>query len=210
MHVASGWVPAKTNLQEFESVIRSVCEPIFQKPIKDISFGKLLVSLFRTARQFEMEVQPQLVLLQKTLLNIEGMGRQIYPDLDLWETAAPFMERWMRSRYGAQSILKNFRENASRWIHQLPQLPDLVLGALEEIKLLGKKSDEQTLILAEIKEHLNREAKKARYTKIGAMALVVAIFVSFLPLSGYATMTEALVGTSVLGSIASYWLYSQS
>ena len=209
LHVASGWVPAKTNLKEFESVIRSVCEPVFQKPIKDISFGKLLVNLFRTARQFEMEVQPQLVLLQKTLLNIEGMGRQIYPDLDLWETAAPFMERWMRSRYGAQSILKNFRENASRWIHQLPQLPDLVLGALEEIKLLGKKSDEQTLILAEIKEHLNREAKKAQYTKIGTIALVVAIFVSFLPLSGYVSMTEALVGTSLLGSFASYWLYSQ-
>ena len=108
LHVASGWVPAKTNLKEFESIIRSVCEPVFQKPIKDISFGKLLVNLFRTARQFEMEVQPQLVLLQKTLLNIEGMGRQIYPDLDLWETAAPFMERWMRSRYGAQSLLKSF------------------------------------------------------------------------------------------------------
>ena len=210
LHVASGWVPAKTNLKEFESIIRSVCEPVFQKPIKDISFGKLLVNLFRTARQFEMEVQPQLVLLQKTLLNIEGMGRQIYPDLDLWETAAPFMERWMRSRYGAQSLLKSFRENASRWIHQLPQLPDLALGALEEINLLGKKSDEQTLILAEIKAHLHRESKKARYTKIGTITLVAAIFISFLPLSGYATVTEALVGTSVLGSFAVYWLYSQS
>ena len=210
LHIASGWVPANTSLNEFEAVIRSVCEPVFQKPIKDISFGKLLVNLFKTARQFEMEVQPQLVLLQKTLLNIEGMGRQIYPDLDLWETAAPFMERWMRSRYGAQSLLKNLRENATRWVHQLPQLPDLALGALEEINLLGKKSDEQTLILAEIREHFSREAKKARYTKIGTLALVVAIFVSLLPLSGHATVTEALVGTSVLSSFAIYWLNFQS
>ena len=98
LHIDSGWVPAETKVNEFEAAIRTVCEPIFEKPLKDISFGQLLLRLFQTARRFNMEIQPQLVLLQKTLLNIEGLGRQLYPDLDLWSTAQPFLERWMRER----------------------------------------------------------------------------------------------------------------
>ncbi|MAI42348.1 MAG: 2-polyprenylphenol 6-hydroxylase [Candidatus Azotimanducaceae bacterium] len=210
LHVVSGWVPENTNIMEFEAVIRSVCAPVFQKPIKDISFGKLLTSLFKTAREFKMEVQPQLILLQKTLLNIEGMGRQIYPELDLWETAAPFMENWMRSRYSGRALLKAFKENIPRWINQLPQVPDLALGALTEINLLGEKANEQARLLTEIKEYLDHEAKKARYTRIGTLALVTAILLSFLLLSGYVTMTEALVGTSLLSSFEVYWLYFQS
>ena len=100
LHVESGWVPSHTRVDEFESAIRSVCEPIFEKPLKEISFGQLLLRLFQTARRFNMEVQPQLVLLQKTLLNIEGLGRQLYPDLDLWKTAKPFLEQWMEEQVG--------------------------------------------------------------------------------------------------------------
>tara|TARA_E500000331_G_scaffold245715_1_gene236135 strand:+ start:2735 stop:4375 length:1641 start_codon:yes stop_codon:yes gene_type:complete len=210
LHIQSGWVPANTNLKDFEAVIRSVCAPVFQKPIKEISFGKVLVSLFDAARQFDMEVQPQLVLLQKTLLNIEGMGRQIYPDLDLWETAAPYMENWMRSRYDARSLFKNLSDNVPRWIQQMPQLPDLALGALNELNSLGDRTSEQIRLLGDIKQELGQQARKARYTRIGGVALIAAILTSLLPLSGYATTPEALVGTSILGSLGVYWMYIQS
>ncbi|MGH8369403.1 MAG: ubiquinone biosynthesis regulatory protein kinase UbiB [Gammaproteobacteria bacterium] len=106
LHVQSGWVPAGTRVDQFEAAIRTVCEPIFNRPLKDISFGQLLVRLFQTARRFEMEVQPQLVLLQKTLLNIEGLGRELYPELDLWQTAKPFLEEWTREQLGLTATLK--------------------------------------------------------------------------------------------------------
>ena len=106
LHVSSGWVPAHTRVNEFEAAIRTVCEPIFEKPLKDISFGQFLVRLFQTARRFDMEVQPQLVLLQKTLLNIEGLGRQLYPELDLWSTAHPYLENWMRERIAPPNLFK--------------------------------------------------------------------------------------------------------
>ena len=210
LHVASGWVPADTNVKDFEAVIRSVCAPVFQKPIKDISFGKVLLSLFRAARQFEMEVQPQLVLLQKTLLNIEGMGRQIYPDLDLWETAAPYMENWMQERYGATALFKKVTDDAPRWLRQLPQLPDLAIGALTELNSLGERADQQTKLLGDIKQELSRQARRNRYTRIGGVALIAAILTSLLPLSGYATTPEAIVGTSILGSLGVYWMYIHS
>ncbi|MBT0963184.1 ubiquinone biosynthesis regulatory protein kinase UbiB [Denitromonas iodatirespirans] len=129
-HIDAGWVPAHTRVDEFESAIRAVCEPIFDKPLKDISFGKTLLRLFQTARRFEMEVQPQLVLLQKTLLNIEGLGRQLDPDLDLWTTAKPFLERWMGNQVGARALLRHIKEEAPYWAATLPQLPRLVHQAL--------------------------------------------------------------------------------
>ncbi len=110
LHVDSGWVPADTNVDAFETAIRSVCEPIFEKPLKEISFGQVLLGLFQTARRFNMEVQPQLVLLQKTLLNIEGLGRQLYPDLDLWQTAKPFLENWMKERMGPKAVYRSIKQ----------------------------------------------------------------------------------------------------
>lgn len=106
LHIESGWVPATTRADQFESAIRTVCEPIFERPLKDISFAHLLLNLFRTAERFDMHIQPQLMLLQKTLLNIEGLGRQLYPDLDLWQTAKPFLEKWMKEQYSISKILK--------------------------------------------------------------------------------------------------------
>jgi ubiquinone biosynthesis protein len=129
LHIDSGWIPAGTRVNEFEAAIRSVCEPIFERPLKDISFGQLLLRLFQTARRFNMEVQPQLVLLQKTLLNIEGLGRQLYPDLDLWSTAQPYLERWMRERMLPQNQLRY-------WQQQLEQVPTLLTStqrAMERI-----------------------------------------------------------------------------
>lgn len=129
-HIEAGWVPAATRIEEFEAAIRAVCEPIFDKPLKDISFGKTLLRLFQTARRFEMEVQPQLVLLQKTLLNIEGLGRQLDPDLDLWKTAKPFLERWTNEQLGWRALLRNVKEEAPYWANTLPQLPRLIHKAL--------------------------------------------------------------------------------
>ncbi len=132
LHVESGWVPRDTRPDQFESAIRAVCEPIFEKPIKDISFGRLLMSLFKTAGRFNMPVQPQLMLLQKTLLNVEGLGRQLYPDLDLWTTAKPFLENWMKDQIGPRAILCKMFENKSQWLEMLPELPGLVHRFLEK------------------------------------------------------------------------------
>ncbi|MGN2390987.1 ubiquinone biosynthesis regulatory protein kinase UbiB [Pelomicrobium sp. G1] len=129
-HVEAGWVPRETRVEEFEAAIRTVCEPIFARPLKEISFGKLLVRLFQVARRFNVEVQPQLVLLQKTLLNIEGLGRQLDPDLDLWKTAKPFLERWMSEQVGPRALVRHLREESTRWPALLPQLPRLAHRAL--------------------------------------------------------------------------------
>lgn len=129
LHIDSGWVPAETKLNEFEAAIRTVCEPIFEKPLKDISFGQVLMRLFQTARRFNMEVQPQLVLLQKTLLNIEGLGRQLYPDLDLWATAQPYLERWMRERVSPKTLFSNLQSQ----VEQLPHMANMTRDLLERM-----------------------------------------------------------------------------
>jgi ubiquinone biosynthesis protein len=129
-HLEAGWVPPETRVDEFEAAIRAVCEPIFDKPLREISFGKVLLRLFQTARRFNLEVQPQLVLLQKTLLNIEGLGRDLDPDLDLWKTAKPYLERWMSDQVGWRGLLRHLREEAPQWAGMLPQWPRLVHRAL--------------------------------------------------------------------------------
>jgi ubiquinone biosynthesis protein len=134
LHVESGWVPVGTRVDEFESAIRTVCEPIFQKPLSEISFGHFLLRLFQTARRFDMEIQPQLVLLQKTLLNIEGLGRQLYPELDLWTTAKPFMERWMKERVGILGLLRRSRKNLVSIADQIPELPLVANRLLNELE----------------------------------------------------------------------------
>ncbi|WP_226664259.1 ubiquinone biosynthesis regulatory protein kinase UbiB [Microbulbifer aggregans] len=132
LHVQSGWVRADTPINAFEAAIRAVCEPIFEKPLGEISFARVLISLFQTARRFDMAVQPQLVLLQKTLLNIEGLGRQLYPQLDLWKTAHPFLERWMRDRIHPRTILGEIKRYGPEWLEKFPQLPQMAFAALEQ------------------------------------------------------------------------------
>ena len=134
LHVLSGWVPEDTNVGDFTAAIRTVCEPIFERPLREISFGLLLVSLFRTARRFDMEVQPSLVLLQKTLLNIEGLGRQLYPDLDLWATAHPFLERWLKQRFKPNALVEQLKRHGPEWLEQFPQLPQMVFQTLEKLQ----------------------------------------------------------------------------
>ncbi|HEU4923150.1 MAG TPA: ubiquinone biosynthesis regulatory protein kinase UbiB [Burkholderiales bacterium] len=134
-HLDAGWVPAGTRIDEFEAAIRAVCEPVFARPLKEIYFGKLLLRLFQTSRRFNVEVQPQLLMLQKTLLNIEGLGRELDPELDLWQTAKPFLERWMREQVGWRGFVRSIRHEAPFWAATLPQLPRLVHRALAEDRL---------------------------------------------------------------------------
>jgi ubiquinone biosynthesis protein len=126
VHIESGWVPAKTRVDELEAAIRAVCEPIFDRPLKDVSFGKILLRLFQTSRRFGVEIQPQLVLLQKTLLNIEGLGLQLDPELDLWKTAKPWLERWMSEQVGWRGFVKSLKAEAPRYATLLPQIPRLL------------------------------------------------------------------------------------
>jgi ubiquinone biosynthesis protein len=142
LHVDSGWVPADTNVQEFEFAIRMVCEPIFAKPLSEISFGHVLLNLFNTARRFNMEVQPQLVLLQKTLLYIEGLGRQLYPQLDLWKTAKPFLETWMGNQVGPQAVINAVKDKAPFWAEKLPELPELLYDSLKQGKAFNQRIDQ--------------------------------------------------------------------
>ncbi|MGY3571112.1 ubiquinone biosynthesis regulatory protein kinase UbiB [Vibrio paucivorans] len=142
LHVDSGWVPRETNIDEFEFAIRIVCEPIFAKPLCEISFGHVLLNLFNTARRFNMEVQPQLVLLQKTLLYVEGLGRQLYPQLDLWETAKPFLEEWMMNQVGPQAVINAVKDRAPFWAEKLPELPELLYDSLRQGKAMNQRMDQ--------------------------------------------------------------------
>jgi len=132
LHIESGWAPADTRVDEFEAAIRAVCEPIFDKPLREVSFGKILLRLFQTSRRFGIEVQPQLVLLQKTLLNVEGLGLQLDPELDLWKTAKPWLERWMSEQVGWRGLWKTLRHEAPRMATLLPELPRLIHQRLRE------------------------------------------------------------------------------
>jgi ubiquinone biosynthesis protein len=165
-HVESGWAPPETRVDEFESAIRAVCEPIFDRPLKDISFGKVLLRLFQTSRRFNVEIQPQLVMLQKTLLNIEGLGRQLDPDLDLWKTAKPFLEHWMSEQLGWRGVLASIHREAPHWARALPQLPRLVHQALDK-----KPPD------AALKDQLERliAARKRQNLWLAAIALLLAL-----------------------------------
>jgi ubiquinone biosynthesis protein len=174
-HVDAGWVPADTRVDEFESAIRAVCEPIFDKPLKEISFGRLLLRLFQTARRFNVEVQPQLVLLQKTLLNIEGLGRELDPDLDLWKTAKPYLERWMSEQVGWRGLLRNLRNEAPRWTALLPQVPRLLHQALAERKSDRIAAAIEALIAAQRRENRLLAFIASLLAAIAAALLVLLI-----------------------------------
>ena len=168
LHIESGWIPADVRLDEFESAIRTVCEPIFQRPLNEISFGALLLRLFQTARRFNMEVQPQLILLQKTLLNVEGLGRQLYPELDLWDTAKPFLERWMRRRRHPATLLKRL----------LKQLPALIERGADMIEANGNPPTADTE-RAQLREEISRLSGELKRWRIALIVIVIAGAVAF-------------------------------
>ncbi len=174
LHVASGWVPGDTRVEEFESAIRSVCEPIFDRPLKEISFGKLLLRLFQTARRFNMEVQPQLVLLQKTLLNIEGLGRELYPDLDLWQTAKPFLERWMHEQVGYRAVFIRLREALPELGDALHRVPLLAERVLDQASRGEFNIEIESRQLRDLRRESRRQHRATRAVVAGAGALVAA------------------------------------
>ncbi|HHZ87548.1 MAG TPA: ubiquinone biosynthesis regulatory protein kinase UbiB [Chromatiaceae bacterium] len=174
LHVESEWVPAGTRVDEFESAIRTVCEPIFEKPLKDISFGHLLLRLFQTARRFNMEVQPQLVLLQKTLLNIEGLGRQLNPDLDLWKTAKPFLENWTRDQVGPSSWLRRLKKDLPAWSEKLPEIPMLLHTVLEHAANDRLKVEWHSPELERIRKQILHGQRRSRDGLVGAALLISA------------------------------------
>jgi ubiquinone biosynthesis protein len=150
LHIESGWVPPGTRVDELEAAVRTVCEPYFDRPLREISLGMVLMRLFQTSRRFNVEIQPQLVLLQKTLLNIEGLGRQLDPDLDLWNTAKPFLERWMMDQIGPRKLWQELRDQAPRYAKILPELPHLIHRRLVQDRgILKEDADE---LMAELKK----------------------------------------------------------
>jgi ubiquinone biosynthesis protein len=170
LHLESGWVPPDTRVDELEGAIRTVCEPYFDRPLKELSLGMVLMRLFQTSRRFHVEIQPQLVLLQKTLLNIEGLGRDLDPDLDLWETAKPFLERWMVDQVGPQKLLDELRDQGPRYAKLLPELPRLLHQYLQNRQ--GELRSEMQELLAEQKR-TNRLLQGIIYGGIGfALGLV--------------------------------------
>ena len=196
-HLRAGWVPATTRPEEFEAAVRTVCEPIFARPISEISFGHLVIRLFQVARRFDMPVQPQLVLLQKTLLNIEGLGRQLYPELDLWETAKPFLERWMREQVGPRALARALRRELPTVLPLLPELPGLVH------ELLRRQRDGQLIIRSgsDNAEQLARDLQQRTRQRDGLMlggGLLLGAIVLFLGSEVLALGVLATAGAMVL------------
>ena len=202
LHADSGWVPADTNIDEFEMAIRTVCEPIFQKPLAEISFGNVLLQLFNTARRFNMVVQPQLVLLQKTLLYIEGLGRQLYPQLDLWQTAKPFLENWMKEQIGVRAMLSKVKDNLPFWSEKLPEMPDLLYDSLRQVKTMPVQIARNHQELA----RLQLETTKANHwVVVGSTFIIVA---AILPVYVHHWSFAALSGVVGLGCWIQGWRHS--
>jgi ubiquinone biosynthesis protein len=169
-HLESGWVPRNTRVDELESAIRAVCEPIFDRPLKDISFGQVLVRLFSTSRRFNVEIQPQLLLLQKTLLSIEGLGRQLDPDLDLWKTAKPFLEEWIKREVGVMGLIGRLRAEAPQWSRLLPQLPRLATHALMAV-------ENQERALAELVQLRRATSRRNQWLAVGVVLLAAVVLI---------------------------------
>jgi ubiquinone biosynthesis protein len=172
LHIESGWVPADTRVDELESAIRAVCEPYFDRPLKEISLGMVLMRLFQTSRRFQVEIQPQLVLLQKTLLNIEGLGRDLDPELDLWSTAKPFLEKWMLNQMGPQKLWDQLKDQAPLYAKLLPQLPRLLHDYLQQPK--NQDQRHLTQLLAE-QRRTNQLLQVLLYVGLGFIASMLVL-----------------------------------
>lgn len=175
LHIESGWIPSGTPEAEFEAAIRTVCEPIFGKPLSEISFGHFLISLFQTARQFNMPVQPQLVLLQKTLLYIEGLGRQLYPKLDLWQTAKPYLEQWLKDRVSPSAFFEELKNQAPFWIEKLPEMPDLLYKVLKNDKKKQYLLEQQVSLLKQQIQNQKKHHNRMVITISGAVLFITGL-----------------------------------
>lgn len=183
LHVESGWVPAGTRIDEFEFAIRTVCEPLFDRSLTEISFGTMLLRLFQTARQFGMVIMPQLLLLQKTLVNIEGLGRQLYPELDIWKTARPLFEYWMHDRLGVRGLAKGLKENLPRWLDRLPDLPNKTIDIIERLRDGKIQVELKAPELEKIRTEIRQSNKRSVLATIGSAFIICAAVI--FGLDGY-------------------------
>ena len=193
LHIDSGWVPSETRVDEFEIAIRTVCEPIFNKPLSDISFANVLISLFNTARQFNMEVQPQLILLQKTLFNIEGLGRQLYPELDLWKTAYPVLKEWMNEQIGFKSVASDFKKNLPLFRQTARDFPKIIKRFSSQAEI----ENENRQNIAELKKQFIRQKEQFFFLGVGATLFISGIlFALFSPNTSIGTTLSiiAMIG----------------
>lgn len=201
LHLESGWIPGDVRVDEFESAIRSVCEPIFNKPLKDISFGLFLMRLFQTARRFKMEVQPQLVLLQKTLLNIEGLGRQLYPELDLWKSAKPIMEDWMRQRLNPMKGLDEIKQHLPAIVETLPDMLKRLQQDWPPAEFAA-----QTQELRALRADLSTQQSRNRWALVGGLLALAAAIILALDGRGPARIAQIPLATWSLGTL-SVWCF---
>src|SRR5580692_9707637 len=197
LHVESGWVPRGTRVDELESAVRTVCEPIFNKPLKEISFAQVLLRLFETARRFDMQVQPQLILLQKTLFNIEGLGRQLYPELDLWRTAQPYLRKWMRERMSPRAVLRRVRAQLPDALIALQQVPQIFQTAVRDATEGHLRVQVDSAGVAELREAMRRSNLRRDATIAAAVlwlsGLAWLAFSAQIPWLGWLQMTAAIV-----------------
>ncbi|GIR48822.1 MAG: hypothetical protein CM15mP58_09190 [Burkholderiaceae bacterium] len=181
LHIDSGWVPANTRVESLESAIRTVCEPYFDKPLKEISLGQVLLRLFQASKKFNVIIQPQLVLLQKTLLNIEGLGRQLNPDLDLWVTAKPFLERWMSEQIGFSAFKNQILKESENWATELPKIPKLGFELVDQLKKYNQLEKEKIFELTELHKDLKYwvKANTVFYLLIILIFIALIIFLNY-------------------------------
>ncbi len=175
LHVESGWVPAGTRVDEFEFAIRTVCEPLFDRPLREISYGTLLLRLFQTARRFNMVIMPQLILFQKTLVNMEGLGRMLHPELDIWHTARPILERWMSQRVGLRGVMKGTRENIPHWLERLPDLPNKTIDLIERLRDGRIQFEWSSSQMEALRKELRASSIRSTHSIIGSITLLTGI-----------------------------------
>ena len=204
LHVQSGWVPPDTRVDEMESAVRTICEPIFDRPLKEISFGTVLLRLFEALRRFNGQIQPQLLLLQKTLLNVEGLGRQLYPELDIWQTASPVLRRWMRERVSPRTVLRELCRGFPDALDVLKALPQLARRAIEQAQDGQLRVPVDTQALDELRTALTEQSRRSDLVQIGAVLLLAAVL--WFGLSMHPRWFAFLIGAAGLISWVSAWL----
>ncbi len=200
LHIESEWVPKGTRVEEFESAIRTVSEPIFEKPLSEISFGHFLLRLFQTARRFDMEVQPQLVLLQKTLLNIEGLGRQLYPQLDLWSTAKPFLEGWMNEQIGREAFVRKIRQNLPKFGEHLPDLPGKIHKVINDAQAGKLELNWKSAELVQLRKELQQNHRNTLAMIAGSSMLLSGTLLLLFGASALIPVTAATLIGGGLGA----------
>ncbi len=183
LHIDSGWVPAGTRIDQLETAVRTVCEPIFNKPLAEISFAQVLIRLFRVAQRFNVEIQPQLILLQKTLVNIEGLGRELYPQLDLWKTAQPVLQQWMDEQVGARAMISDFRDNLPALREAMRELPALIHALAERVNDSSAESSDNVAQLEDIADALRAQHRSRFWLAVAATAVLSGIFIAGLEIS---------------------------